>query len=324
MNTLAIRLSFLLLLISIHTQAQQDYWNYHKAVVKAEEFLAKEQFEDALNIYQALFENYDFIFLREYQVAAQLAVHVGDTEAAFQYIRKGIEGGWSMKYLKGTTYLNPLHDLPEWKQVKADYEQLRAKFIAKKNTEVGQQVQKMIKADQWLALKGLFTFSSNAQDRYGERKFAPHSEQQMQKLQAIMDEHGYPGEQLVGIGLWMATILSHHNSISAAYVQQDTIYEHLKPQLMEAVKTGALNPYKLAQIEDWRLAVKYQRQEAGYGYLNEVLAFRLTETNQLRQALALRSIELRNQLVDVEKKTGMYFFLMGQPWVKGHIEVIEN
>lgn len=65
--------------------------------------------------------------------------------------------------------------------------------------------------DQVMAMSGLFYLSSIAQDPYAEEKFAPHSDKQMIKLAAIMDQYGFPGEKLIGTGLWATTILSHHN-----------------------------------------------------------------------------------------------------------------
>lgn len=313
-------LGFTLLSTYSFSFAQENYWDYHKAVLRAEVCLAKEDFQSAYSIYQNLIDTYPFVFLRDYQVASQLALQVGDTTSAFTYIRKGIAGGWKKKYLKNTTFLKPIFRHPKWENVKVDYKKLRQEFEAKRESPLGEQVRAMSRKDQRKALRALFVINSKAQDRYAERAFAPHSEQQLAELKEIMEKDGYPGENKVGSGVYIATIISHHNSISSAYAQQDTIYPKLRPQLLRAIQTGDLSPYEFAIIEDWYVAVRSERRESSFGFINELTPLSLVYANSLRKKYVLRSVELRNQLIDVEQKTGMYFYLGGEPWVVGKLE----
>lgn len=118
--------------------------------------------------------------------------------------------------------------------------------------------------------------------------------------------------------------VSHHNSITLDYVQKDTLYPILKPRLLKAIQAGEISPYEYAIIEDWYVAVKSERQEAAFGFLNTLFPQDLIKTNQLRQALGVRSVETRNSLVEIQNQTGMDFYLTGKPWVKGKIMVDEN
>jgi hypothetical protein len=160
----------------------------------------------------------------------------------------------------------------------------------------------MYKEDQQKALGAMLRLRDRAEVKYALSKFAPHSEAQMQELMVILDQHGYPGEQLIGNDFWMSTILSHHNSITREYVKKDTLYPFIRPQLIVALEKGQLSPYELALIEDWRIAVTSERSEPGYGFLAPPRQETLDETNSLRREVGLRSIALRNKLVEVEKK----------------------
>jgi hypothetical protein len=80
-----------------------------------------------------------------------------------------------------------------------------------------------------------------------------------------------------------------------------------------------MSPYEFALIDDWQKAVASERTVPGYGFLISPKKSTLLETNQLRYKIGLRSIELRNKLVDVEKKTGMNFYL--PDWIKGKINI---
>jgi len=75
-------------------------------------------------------------------------------------------------------------------------------------------------------------------------------------------------------------------------------------------------------IDDWYIAVSSDRTQTGYAFLNAPISSSLDITNELRQRIGLRTIELRNRLIDVQNKTGMNFYL--PDWIKGKIKVEQN
>lgn len=304
-------LKYLLLLYSffplfastaVEANKNKDYFQYHKQIRNAETQISEKNFKDALDQYERVFGTYDFIFLRDYQVATQLALHLDQNQKAIHYLKEGIAAGWELKAIKANQYLKPLRDGPEWKMIKKSFAERRKKYEAKLNQQVRDRVRKMFKKDQWKAIGALFRIGDKAQERYAERKFAPHSESQMVKLIEILEKHGYPGERLIGNDFWVSTIISHHNSISQKYAQKDTLYDFIKPKLIESIKNGQMSPYEYALIDDWYKTVVSDRTEVGYGFLNSPNRSTLSEINILRQRIGLRSIELRNKLVEVEKK----------------------
>lgn len=160
----------------------------------------------------------------------------------------------------------------------------------------------MFKKDQRKALLALFRIGAT-QERYAEKRFAPHSERQMTQLLPIIDQYGYPGERLIHNGYWAAVMLSHHNSISQAYALKDTIYPHVRPKLMKALKLGQMSPYELAMIDDWYMAVKTDRQETHYGYLSGSLTPQAkAKVDQGREAIGLSSVETISLLVDLHQQ----------------------
>lgn len=300
-----------------------DYRKYHQQVIKAETFIASENYPDALLIYEQLFQDYEFIFLRAYQIATQLALHLNEQQKVKQFLELGILSGWEMKSIKRNNYLKKWRKEKDWTSIKKAYPTLRKQYESGLNQSLQKQVKKMFSKDQWKALGALFHFSSKGQDKYAERKFAPHSEQQINKLLAILEKHGYPGEKLIGNNYWMSTIISHHNSISQAYTQQDTFYPNLKPKLKLALQTGQISPFEYASIDDWYLTVKNGHRQPFYGILNAPSQKELSTINALRTSVFLRSIETRNQLITIEEKTGMDFYLASDPWFEENIEIRE-
>lgn len=304
--------------------AQKDYTTYHSQVISAEEYISDGNFESALSTYEDLFKNYDFIFLREYQATAQLSFHLGYDEKGVSYIKRGILSGWKLKSIRKNKFIRKSIDKQAWRKIKKQYPQIREQYESGLNNALRKDIKKLLNKDQWKAFGALFTFSSDAQDRYAEKRFAPHSKKQLSELASIFEKYGYPGEQLIGNDYWVSTILSHHNSISKKHTEQDTLYEKLKPAISTAFKKGEISPFEKALIEEWRHASSHESNRTKYGFLDIVTSTNLNQINSEREAAFLRSIETRNKLVEIEEKTGMNFYLRGSPWVEGKIPIQEN
>ena len=94
--------------------------------------------------------------------------------------------------------------------------------------------------------------------------------------------------------------------------------------LIEALREGQISPIELTLIEDWKVASESNHNQAAYGFLGPTLdPVSLAKANRLRMKIGLRSIELRNALIDLEETTGIDFYLPKNPWQDGRIEVTE-
>ena len=298
-----------------------DFSSYHRTIIEAETAIANQEYTKALIHYKQVFEKYDFVFLRDYQIATQLALHMGKTDEAFAYLKRGIASGWTMKSIRKHRFLTVLRTHSGWKNVEQHYDSLHGVYQNRIDAGLRTSVEKMFKKDQWKALGALFTLGSKAQARYAEKRFAPQSERQLTQLHQLINTYGYPGEQLIGNNYWVSTILSHHNSISVPYTQNDTQYPAIKPLLIQAIRTGQMSPYEFAIIENWYIAILSGQRS--YGYLGTLTKKELIQANQLRNQIGLRSVETRNRLFDIQQQTGMDFHLPGRPQLNGKIGIIE-
>lgn len=290
-------------------QSKNDYTVYHQTVLKAEEQIASEKYAAALTIYEQLFNEYDFVFRRDYQIASQLAAITKDKEKTLTYIDLGIQAGWTFKSIKKKALFKQYLTKEDWKIIKEKFASLRVLYEDKLDKELMIKVKKMYSKDQWNALKAFVRIGKKAQTRYAEKKFAPHSEQQIATLKNIFLTHGYPGEKLIGNGIWTSTIISHHNSISTAYNQKDTLYASLEPKLKEALQNGQLSPYQYAIIDDWYLTSINDNTKPTYGIINTPSLENVSRTNTLRTKIHIRNIALRDRLLDIQEKTGMILYI---------------
>ncbi|MEM7110065.1 MAG: hypothetical protein AAF519_17690 [Bacteroidota bacterium] len=306
----------LLLFCSLTSINERNYSQYHQEVIKAERLIANEKFHDGLLTLETLFENYEFIFLREYKIAAQLAAVIQNDTKALSYIKKGIAKGWSPKEIAKNRLLAPFTNGANWESIKLNYSANPEHLEI--NYELRQRVQAMYKKDQKKAFSALLRIGNKAQEKYGSKKFAPHSEAQMAELINILDTYGYPGEQLIGNNYWMSTILSHHNSLSEEYVKNDTLFQFIRPKLEVALNKGEISPFEYALISDWRMAVTSNHSSTLYGYLGAIQdAKDVEKINNSRSKIGLRSITLRNKLFDIQEEFKLDFYLPGKPWREG-------
>lgn len=294
-----------------------NFINYHFKITNAENSISEEKFEKALSIYDEIIQEYHFIFLRDYKIASQLALYIDKKDKALNYIKKGIIGGWELDELKKNKILVKYLNNTDWKNIENEYEYLHNQYLKKINPQIRTKVEFMFNEDQKIAYQAAQIEDEIEQEKFIIERFPSHSEKQMKKLIRILKIHGYPGELLIGNDFWMSTILSHHNSISEDYVKKDTLYTFIKPKLFQALSKGQISPYEFAMIEDWKKAVTSDSEEHGYGFINSPNESNLSKVNDLRKKIGLRSVELRNNLVDLELKTDMSFYL--PDWLDGKI-----
>lgn len=167
----------------------------------------------------------------------------------------------------------------------------------------------MFNKDQQKALLALLTLNAKRREQYAEKRFAPHSEQQLVQLSRIINTYGYPGEKLIHNGYWASVILSHHNSISTAYNLKDTLYLTIRPVLLQALQRGEMSPDEFVRVDDWYITSKTGGQEKQFGHLSSTLTRKeLEKANQLREEIGMSSVETVNRLLDLQAQTGMLFY----------------
>ena len=296
-----------------------DYSEYHLEVIEIENFISDNKFEKALDAYEKLFGSHAFIFQRDYKIAAQLALYLDKNERAIAYIKKGIACGWELRHVRENNLLAKMLTKEDWKNLEKEYDQYRSQYLSRIDTTIRNKVESMFNLDQNLARQASLIEDENEQEEFFVNQFAAHSNDQLQNLITIINNSTYPGERLIGNDFWVSTILSHHNSISSEFIRNDALYEYLRPALFSALNKGYISPYELALIEDWKKAVASGWEESVYGYLVAPSPENISMINNSRQKLGLRTITLRNKLVDIEQATGMRLYL--PDWVEGKIIV---
>lgn len=324
MRHLILLLSLVYTLISCQNSVEKDvdYTKYHAEIILVEALISQEKYKEALLGYEQLFKQYDYVFLRDYKIASQISFVIGDHEKGMYYIKKAIANGWELSSLKQQKFLSENLLDAHWANIELQYNELRNQYLTAMDSTLTNSVRAMFEEDQKIAYQAYIIEDQQEQEDFITANFPKHSEQQLAKLIEFLEVNPYPGERLIGNNYWVSTILSHHNSQGLEYVKKDTLYDFIRPKLLQSLKEGYISPYEIALIEDWKEAVLSQWNESPYGYLNPPTALNISQVNETRNAIGLRTVALRNMLVVIQEKTGMNFYL--PDWVEGKIEIEDH
>lgn len=315
---------FSLLFPFLACQKQSDkktnYQLYHQKILQIERLIANEEFAVALDGYNALFGQYDFVFLRDIKNAAQLAFLTSDKKLGMEYLEIGLDNGWELQELKLNSFLQSYLEEDDRQELANAYPALRANYQQRIDNAVRDRVKALFDKDQELAMKAAMIQNDSLQEQFILDSFPGQSIDHMRAILQITRQAGYPGEQLIGNNYWGSTIISHHNSIAPDFTRNDTLFPLLQPKLIDAIAKGRISPYEYALMNDWRAAMLTEYESSDYGYLIPPRQDDLARIDQNRKQIGLRSVGLRNKLVDVQNKTGMD---LGLPdWIEGKIQIL--
>ena len=292
----------------------KNYLEYHTEISKAEEFIVNRQFNESLEIYRMLTDKYGHMFLRDIKVAAQLAAYSNETDNLFYFLEKGMKKGWTSKEIMNMKILKKYKNDNRWEKLKANKDQFRLEFDSSIDLQLRTEIREMFKEDQKRAIRVALTPTNKWREQYTNRKFVPNNRAQVRRINQIIDQRGFPGENIIGDKSWATVIISHN--------EHDTIYNQLRPKLYSAFERGELSAIELAIIETWRIVVDMDRKEKGFIiWGDEITKLESIKGDSLRHSIGLRSIKLNNKLIQTEKELDMKFYL--SPFHGGLITIKE-
>jgi hypothetical protein len=140
------------LLLSLLQAPSTDYQEYHQEIRKAEEHLAESAYHQALDKYEAVFADYDFIFVRDLKIATQVAWYLRDTSLAIEFLERGISAGWQRKDIRRNECLDALRQTNAYRELDKRFPDLRKQYEQAIDQTLRKQVHQLFKQDQWKAL----------------------------------------------------------------------------------------------------------------------------------------------------------------------------
>ena len=280
------KLNFILclFLFNLGISSAQNYIDYHKEIVKIEAHVLEEDYAPALSLFDSLFEHYDFIYAIDCFTAAQLANLEKKPQRAFFFLRKGIEQGLRLEIIEENGLLKNLQEEEAWANFKRDYPKLRTKYEANIQPKLCHKVRKLYELDAAITeeLKG----ASLIWEQVVYIKWKKQVRRNMKVLKEIIEEHGFPGEKIIGLDECLnpdfdmaATppippVIGRNALLNSKMAFLMTVHYFSDPYpdfnelLLKEVENGNLPPGHYAAINDFQC--KYGKQKYGeYKYYNQ-------------------------------------------------------
>jgi hypothetical protein len=123
-------LTIVFLFANTNTIGQINYFNYHALIAKAETHISKENFDDALILYDSAFAQVEYVYPKDYVVAAQLAAILKDSVKCMYYIEKAMRCGLKSYCLKLLYQLNSFLTYEDWQALESLEINFRREYLA--------------------------------------------------------------------------------------------------------------------------------------------------------------------------------------------------
>ena len=222
-----------------------DYLAYHKQVNQALELTSKAHFVKAQEKLELIMKQYDFVFAKDYMIAAQLAAHNQDEVKAIQFLEKAVEGGCLLSCVPKLSVFDDLCKSAAWDSLKLKEKALRKNYI------------KSIETDLLTEICERYQFE---QDRKGTKLYKTVVYDNFKRIKEITEEHGFPGERLLGLDYSrLAQKLDDcdfgNSKVVVTLLHYDSpIAELGEAFFLEAIRAGNLHPREFANIYNYEVS----------------------------------------------------------------------
>lgn len=165
----------------------QDYFKYHRLINSAERcFFLEGKTDSAYLCYENAFAGFDFVFVKDCFMAAQIA-YLNGSSRYIGFLEKGFKNGLKWQELKLSAVLKPLiKDTAAFKKKFRNYPEYRKAYLQRINRHAWKYVRDDFLADQ--QEKGL-----------PEGQYGPAIARRIMNLKALVAIVGFPGDKLIGI-----------------------------------------------------------------------------------------------------------------------------
>lgn len=323
-----IALLFIVLSKFVSAQKSTDYIAYHKLINKAEtQYFLEKNVEGALKLYDSVFSNYDFIFLKDILNAAQISYF--EKRLYRNYIKLAFSHGFKPEGLANIPlFQEDFFELLSDKELRNEYKKSRKTYVEGINKNYVKWIYKFALDDQVAKSKSGYESFKN---RYLGRLFS--------KIKLS----GFPGEQLLGVDDSLLFAEQGHpewdlhqmaikkgkdyfatddasftnHTVFPFLVHEFCSYQILKEQLYDEMKKGKIHPREIGMLYDNMYRVRSScnlPQFKGYFRLNTFMTYpKITSTNRkqtdvLRTENYIVSLAVDEQKLLYEKEYGFKLF----------------
>lgn len=287
----------------------QDYSSYHEKINRAEEFLGQEDFQAALALYQEVVDSFDFVFVKDVLVAAQIAAFLNRPQETTKWLQEGFSRGLRKDCVKDIKIFDSYVASSEWKYVLQDYQSVRKGYLGTIDFEASKEWAKRYEREQ---------------KTKGKEFYRDVVVRNFERIEEYTKRGEFPGDRQIGVDYSrLSKDLTDcdlgNSKVIVTLLHQPYAYSSLEEDLEAAVLSGDLHPREYAMIyvfEQTKQSVLYKnslQEDVTIETLHFNLPFQATHkdldrVNADRARFLLGTVETEAAKKALEEKYGFNLF----------------
>ncbi|TAE73322.1 MAG: hypothetical protein EAZ85_07345 [Bacteroidetes bacterium] len=196
--------------------------DYYPFTNKAEIYITKGEFENALEMYQKAFKNNTIGFSNDYENALHCALKIDKINIALEYAKQIATKGFDLNHFKKYKCFEKLINSKEWIDFEKNYDKY---YLKNANKFLIDTLTKMANLDQEYRIKN-----------YPVEEVQKIDSTNISNLISIFKKYGYPSEDIIGNQHLFSVILRHHYKTNNLRNRP-----FLDSLLFEAIKDGKVH-----------------------------------------------------------------------------------
>lgn len=271
-----------------------NYWKYY---YNMEESLIDSNFKIALEYYDILYNEYEFIYANHAFIGLQLCAINAEEQSIQKYIEKCFQAGILEEVLKNNLIIKK--HIPNIEKYNINYDSIRAIYIGRINLKIREEIIRMDSLDNIATDKVNKSFLHYFQWRRVSKRNA-------KRIFEIIETYGYPSEKLIGINqnLQLIDTISDYkiglnifnhafrttNMLVHYFSDHTKAYQEKNQILLEEVIKGNLKPSDYGIFMDFQARWKFTnpKKEFYYNVWHLDPYQRLNEINNRRTCIGLK------------------------------------
>lgn len=261
-------LPMLLVLCAHWSYGEVNYFNYHRGINKAEHlFFVENKQRQAFAIYDQLLQHYDFIFIKDYFIAAQIACKYQDTQRVYKYLAACFKNGLNIAELSLSPVLSSCNMQEGNEKLRSLYDSCRSVYLSRIDLDYLGKMYQQYSEDQ--------NDKSLPRQQYNETLQA-----HLERLIGLIKTRGFPSDKLIGVEdstvkvngrnlrQWYLKVcrdnfvspnsyLSFNNNGSLSscvalwlLLHHSCAYQYLEPYIVTEIRKGNLHPRDAGLLYD--------------------------------------------------------------------------
>jgi hypothetical protein len=226
-------------------QSQTDYRDYHQSIVTIEDLISNEKFNEAVIDYEKIFETYEYVFLKDILIAAQIAYLSQNYDKSNEWLLKAVTNGYDCNCIKRFPVFHEYVKSDDWAIIESKSEDLNEVYLSTINLDLHYEFH--------------FRYKNEQENKSNRIIYKDVVTSNYRRIKELMDSIPFPSERIIGIDNGSLFPTSSGGSLSSCEASNSkvipTLLHYDNPitdigieKFLNAIKSGHLHPGQFVSI----------------------------------------------------------------------------